>query len=184
MLRLGRAQAPVAIGGRRRDPAAEGVQQLLRHGVRGHANADAVLAAGDDVVDVVSLRQNQGQWSGPEFVGQLLRDRRYFGNPAMQVPRIVQMNDDGMIGRAALDFENLAHGNWIGRIRSKSIDGLGGEHHQVACTQRFDGRFDFSLCSSYHGRMISRLRCEQRPAALFSTNLRVWRHLWRFRCSR
>ena len=59
MLRLGRTQAPVAIGGRRRDAAAEGVQQLLRHGVRGHANADAVLAAGDDVVDVVGLGQNQ-----------------------------------------------------------------------------------------------------------------------------
>jgi hypothetical protein len=100
--------------------------------VRGHPNADAVLAAGDDVVDVVRLRQNQGQWSGPEFVGQLLGYRRHLGNPAMQIPRIIQVHDDGMIGRAALDFENLAHGSGIGRIRSEPIDGFGWEHHQIA----------------------------------------------------
>ncbi len=83
----------------------------------------------------------------------------------MQVARIVQMNDDRMIGRPALDLENLAHGRQGWRIRANSIDGLGGKHHQVAGAQRFDGRFDFCLCSSYHARMISRLRCQQRPRA-------------------
>ena len=72
MLGLGRAQAPVAIGGWRGDAAAEGIQQLLRHRVRRHADADAVLAAGDDVVDVVGFGQNQRQGPGPEFGGQLL----------------------------------------------------------------------------------------------------------------
>ena len=53
-------------------PPPNAFKQLLRHGVRGHANADAVLAAGDDVVDVVGFGQDQRQGSRPEFGGQVL----------------------------------------------------------------------------------------------------------------
>ena len=102
MFGLGRTQSPIAIGGGRGDAAAEGVQQLLRHGMRGHPDADAVLAAGDDVIDVVGLGQDQRQGPGPEFGGQCFGNRRHRGNPAMQVARIVQMHDHRMIGRTAL----------------------------------------------------------------------------------
>src|SRR5450631_335148 len=80
----------------------------------------------------------------------------------MQVARIVQMHDHRMIGRTPFDLENLAHCGRVGSIRTESIDRLGGEHHQIAGAQGFNGRFDFCLSSSYHAPMISRLRCQQR----------------------
>ena len=81
----------------------------------------------------------------------------------MQVARIVQMDDHRMIGRTPFDLENLAHCGRVGGIRTESIDCLGGEHHQIAGAQGFDGFFDFCLSSSYHAPMISRLHCQQRP---------------------
>jgi hypothetical protein len=75
------------------------------------------------------------------------------------------MHDHRMIGWTPLDLENLAHGSWIGGIRPKPVDGLGRKHHQIAGAQGFDGFFDFSLCSSYHTSMISRLGYQQRSHA-------------------
>ena len=79
----------------------------------------------------------------------------------MQIPRIVQMHDHRVIGRPPLDLEYLANGGRIGGIRAEPVNGLGRKHHQIACAQRFDGFLDFSLCSSYHSPMISRLRGQQ-----------------------
>src|ERR1700722_8946576 len=76
------------------------------------------------------------------------------------------MHDHRMIGRTPLDLENLAYGGGIGGIRAEPIDGLGREYHQFAGAQGLDGFFDFSLCRSYHGRMISRLRYQQRSLTL------------------
>ena len=98
---------------------------------------------------------------GQNCAASCFRNRRHVRYPAMQVARIVQVHDHRMIGRTALDLEDLAHGGGIGGIGAESIDGLGRKHHQVARAQRFDGFFDFCLCSSYHARMISRLRCQQ-----------------------
>ena len=131
MLGLGRAQAAEAIGGGRGDAAAEGGQKLLRHGVRGNADADAVLAAGDDVVDVVGLWQDQGQRPRPELGGQLLRQRRHGRHPAVQIARIVQVHDHRMIRRASLHLENLAHRRRIRGIGAEPVDGLGREDHQT-----------------------------------------------------
>src|ERR1700680_988855 len=68
--------------------------------------------------------------------------------------------------RPPSDLENLAHGGWIGGVRSEPVDGLGREHHQIAGAQGLDGFFDFSLSSSYHVPMISRLRYQQSSMTL------------------
>ena len=47
----------------------------------GHANADAVLSAGDQVIHVVRLGQNQGQRAGPKFCGESVKR---VGNVARQ----------------------------------------------------------------------------------------------------
>jgi hypothetical protein len=56
MLRSRRRDAAEAIGRRRRDAAAKLGEQRARHGMRRHANSDAVLPAGHDVIGNVAAR--------------------------------------------------------------------------------------------------------------------------------
>jgi hypothetical protein len=72
----GRADVAELVGRRRRDaalPALEGLQQADRHRMRGAADADRVLAAGDGVGNVRRTLQDHGQRAGPEGVGQPAR---------------------------------------------------------------------------------------------------------------
>jgi hypothetical protein len=108
-----------------------------------------------------ALGRISGQGTRPEFGGQLFGNRRHIRDPAVQIARIVQVHDHRMIGRTPLHLEYLAHGSRVAGIRAQSVDGLGREYHQFAGAQFFDGFFDFCLCRSYHGRMISRLRYQQ-----------------------
>ncbi len=76
-------------------------------------------------------------------------------DPAVQVARIVQVHDHGVIRRTALDLEYFANGRRVGGIGAQAVNGLRRKYHQVACAQRLDGLFDFGLGSSYHSAMIS-----------------------------
>ena len=86
-----RRDAAEAVGAGRGDAAAaarrEGGEQRLRHRVRGDAQAHAVLAAGDRVVDVRRPRHDQRQRTRPERLRQRARARRARRAPSARGPR-------------------------------------------------------------------------------------------------
>ena len=144
-----RAHAAEAIGRGRGDAAAESRQQLLRHGMRGHADGDGVLAAGDHVVHVLRARQDHRQRARPEARGELLRVFGHLARPAMQVLRVVEVDDDRVIGRPFLELENAAHRRRVLRIGAEPVDRFGRKRDELAVTQRGDGVFQlYKGCSN------------------------------------
>ena len=59
----------------------------------------------------------------------------------MQVLRIVEVDDDRMIGRPFLELEDAAHGRRVLRVGAQPVDGFGRKRDQLAVTQRGDGVF-------------------------------------------
>jgi len=128
-------QASVAIGRRCRDTAAKSGEQLLRHWMRRDADGDCALATGHDVVNVRPARHDERQRPRPEALRKLLRGRRNFTHPAMQIARTVDVHDDRMTRGTPLDLENLAHGRRVRSVRAQAVDRLGGKGDELAGAQ-------------------------------------------------
>jgi hypothetical protein len=135
----------VFVRRRRRDAAAECIEQLLRDGMIRNADGHGVLAAGDHVVHGWSALRDDGQRAGPECIGELLRLRCHVAHPALQVARMVDVHDDGMRRRPALEAEYLAHRVRVVRVRAQPVNGFGRERDQLAGSQRLDGFLDLFL---------------------------------------
>jgi len=70
---------------------------------------------------------------------ELLRVLGHFAGPAVQVLRVVQVDDDGMVRRTILQLEDAAHGGRILRIGAQAIDGLGRKGDEAARSQNLCG---------------------------------------------
>ena len=138
MLGARRADVPVAVGRRRGDAAAEGRQQLLRHRMRGHAHGDACPGRRSRGRARLGARGSTSV-SGP---GQK-RSRQLLARPGgtsrtqrVQEARAVEVHDQRVRRRPALELEDLAHRGGVLRVGAEAIDGLGRKRDQFAVAQR------------------------------------------------
>ena len=148
VLGAGRTHAAKSIGRRRGDAATESRQQLLRHGMRGHADGDGILAAGNHVVHVFRAQQHHGQRPRPESRREFAGIFGHVACPAMQVLGVVEVDDDRVVRRAFLELENAAHRRRVLRVGAKSVDRFGRKRHELAIAQRGDGIFQLYRGSS------------------------------------
>ena len=111
-------------------------EQRLRHRVRGHAQSDAVLSAGDRIADVWRARQDQRQRSRPERFGERLRARRHVTRPSMDVRRVRYVHDQRMIGGTTLHREDPAHRVSTRCVGTEPVHGLGRKRDELAIAQR------------------------------------------------
>src|SRR6478672_6679289 len=95
--------APEAVGRRRRDAAPEQLEQFARDRVRREAKADGVLPTGDEVFRLLRALEHQRQRAGPELRGQVARRGRSVAGPRKCLVRESEVNDDWVVGWAALD---------------------------------------------------------------------------------
>ena len=111
----------------------------------GDAQSHGVLAASDDIRNMLATRQDQRQRAWPEMAGQQFCRIRHLACPVAELRFIRQMHNQRMIGRAALDLENSPYRSRIGRVRTKAIYGLGGESHHPALAQDGSSSFDLGV---------------------------------------
>ena len=142
-----RRQFPITIGGGGGDAAAEGGEQLLRHGMRRHADRDRVLATGYDIVHVRRPWHHHRERTRPEALGETQRQLRHLTHPTVQITLTVEVDDHRMGRRPALGLENPAHGGRVLRIRSEPVYGLRGKSDQLAIAQRLHSGLDLDLGS-------------------------------------
>ena len=177
-----RGEPPVAIGGRCCNPAAKGREQLLRHRMRGHADRDRILTAGEDVVHVGCTRQHHGQRPGPKALSEPRRSFRHFAHPAVQEARTINVNDDRMGRGPALRLKNLAHGGGVLRIRAQAVHRLRGERDQLPVAQRLHGSLYFNLgCPDHfnHGEDSTKAEPHCLCAAPPTARAQVYSSAWR-----
>jgi hypothetical protein len=70
---------------------------------------------------------------------------RHIGDPAVQVALVVQVHDDRVIRRTALDLEDPADRGGVCGVCAQAVNRLGRKHHEVSRAQRLDGFLDFGL---------------------------------------
>jgi len=62
------------------------------------------------------------------------------------------MQDQRVVGRTALDFEDAPQRRRVARVRTEAIDGLGRKNDKLAVTQSRNGSFQFLLsCTAQAG---------------------------------
>ena len=147
--RGGRADAAEAVGRRRGDAggfaialalgAGKAAQQLKRHRMAGHAQADGILAAGHGIGYPGLLFQDQGQRAGPEGFHQLPGDGRHLLGPMVDGVVAGQMDDQRVVGRTPLGSKYLGDRCRVGGIRPQAVDRLGRDGDQFAGNQQVDG---------------------------------------------
>ena len=110
-------------------------QQRLGHGMRGAAQADAVLAAADGGRHMRGTRQDQGQRPWPESLYQGARLRRNLAGPVGEIGLGRHVHNHRMIGGPALGGVDARNGLGVFSIAAQAIHGLGRKGHQAALGQ-------------------------------------------------
>ncbi len=102
--------------------------------MRGHAHGDTGQTGGDDGGNGGGFRQDQGEWAGPEFLGEL--EGRGIGEGDLgKVGERMQVDDERIGAGTALGGENFFAGAWIERIGGKAVNRFGGHADQFALAQ-------------------------------------------------
>ena len=114
----------------------------LHDGMEGPANADGGSAGGDDVGDAFAARDDEGEGAGPEGAGEACGEWGPFAGTGEGEVGAGDMDDDGVVGGALLDGEDLADGVGIPCIGGEAIDGLGGEGDDMTAAQQAGGLGD------------------------------------------
>ena len=124
-------------------PSPNAREQRARNGMRGHAQPDAVLAAGDEIRRVSRARQDQRQRPGPERGGQRARA---VGKRARPVRHVRERREDE---RSADDRRGGPLPRRCGaprraaRVRgAQPVDGLGRKGDEFACAKTRRGARD------------------------------------------
>src|SRR5450432_2194423 len=110
-------------------------EQLLRNGMRRHAQTNTVLSAGYCIVDVRGARQDQGQRSRPERGGELACPFMKFARPAIDLISRRDVHDYWMIGRSAFRREDATDGVTIACIGTQAVHRFCCEGDEFAGTQ-------------------------------------------------
>ena len=109
---------------------------------------------------------------GQNFSASAIGGRRHRERPALERPRMLDVDDQRMRGRPALQLEDLADGVGIRRVGAESVDRFGRERDDLAFAQRLDRLVDLVLGKSrgHHAANDSR-----KPSVLAqATALREW----------
>ena len=130
------------VGRRRRDPGAEGRQQLQRQRLGGHPQPDGRRRAGDGVGHVVGPGQDERERPGPERLGQGPGLGRDLGRPCLDGRGVGQVDDQRVVPGPTLHGEDATHGGGVGGVGTEPVDGLRREGHQPAPAEDGDGGGD------------------------------------------
>ena len=139
VLGTGRTHVTVAIRGRRRDSATEGIEQLLCDRMIRHPDGHGVLPARDHVVHRKRALGDQGQRTWPEGLREFFGIGCHVAHPALQIARMIDVHDHRMGRWATFQTKDLADCIGIVGIGPQAVDRFGRKCHQVARAQRFDG---------------------------------------------
>ncbi|CAM5732937.1 hypothetical protein STENM223S_00076 [Streptomyces tendae] len=151
VVRRGGADRAETVGRRRRDTAAEGRQQREGDGMVGYANGHGFQATRRFEGHAVTAPQDQRERSWPEAFGQQARRRGHVLDPAVQVSRVADVDDQGVGGRAPLDLEDAGDSGGILRVGPQTVNGFGREGHQAAGAQHLGRLLDITG-SCHHSR--------------------------------
>src|SRR6266545_5570601 len=135
----GRADAAEFVGGWSGDPATELTQQLKGDRVIGHAQADRVLAAGQVIAHTKGALQHQGQRSRPEARRELPRVIGNLARPALQLPRVADMNDDRVAGRTALYLVDARDCGGVGGVGAEPVYRFSGKRDKTTAPEHRRG---------------------------------------------
>ncbi len=124
----------------------------------GHAQTDAILAAGDDVGYVRRTRQDQRERAGPERRREPSRGVRDATRPLSNLRGIREMHDDRMIRGPTLGRKDPAHRGLIRRIGPQSVHRFRGERDELSRAQAIDGAGERSGCRRFDERTHGRAR--------------------------
>ena len=138
MIRAGRRDAAGGVGGRCCEGAAEGTQQGLCCGVRGHPDGDGCKVCGDERRQVCAGfdGQDQRQGAGPEGGGDIQRGIMENSNLAGGV-EVGDMHDQRVETRAAFRREDAGCGHVRAGIAAKAVDGFSWKSDQLIAAQNF-----------------------------------------------
>jgi len=100
---------------------------------------------GDEVDHARRALQDERQRPRPEPAREFVCLFRDFARPRGELRGLGDMNDQGMIVRAALDREHFPDRYGIGGVRAEAVDGLGRKRDQPPGPQHCDRLFDFTI---------------------------------------
>ncbi len=133
-----RAHPAEAVGRRGGDGESGHPQQRLGEGMGRRPQADGVAAAGDGVGHAGRPGEQQRQRPRPARGGQHGRGRWHGRRPVGQ-PRREHVDDERVVGGAALHREDAGDGGGGGRVGGEAVDGLGRDGHEAAAPQPVGG---------------------------------------------
>src|SRR4051812_3452298 len=154
-----------AVSRRGGDAAGECREQLMRDRMCGHAHADVVLAAGDEVLREGRTLEDESERPGPEARRERARGRRHVARPGEGALGAVEVDDDRMIARSALHFIQARDGLRAGGISAEPVDRFGGKGDKAALLEKRDRPGDFRLQSLSGGVSSTALVCLRRKSS-------------------
>ncbi|MNE00050.1 hypothetical protein D3C80_924450 [compost metagenome] len=156
----GRRTGPSRTVGRGRDHGpAEGGDDRPRARMPRHAHGDAVQAGSGQITDPLAVphRRHDGQWTGPEGLGQRPRPLVKHGD-GLGVQGVGDVCNQGVEARSSLSLKDARHRLGVRGVGRQPIDGLGRQHDQPPGLQRLGGDF---RGVALHGRrgIVGIMRC-------------------------
>ena len=141
-----------AVGAGRGDGHAGGADQLERHRVRGHAQADRGQTGGDDVRNSGALRDHQRQRAGPVAARKGFGRVRPDGGQGARHLDGIDVDDQRAGPRAALGGEDARHRGGVQRVGAQAVDRFGGKRHQSS--RRGSGRRARRSLRTHSGSLV------------------------------
>ena len=124
------------VGRRGRKGTAAGLDDRTGHRVAGHPDADGVQTGAALRRHLRAARHDDGQRAGAERRHEQLCPLRHLADEAGQHLRAGDMDDQGVILRAALGHKDFCHSFPIAGIGCDAVDRLRGQSHQLAAPQQ------------------------------------------------
>ena len=112
------------------------------HRVAGHPDAHGVQTGTALRCHLRAAGHNDGERAGAERSHQQLGALRHLADKAGQHFRSGDMDDQGIVLRAALGHKDLLHSLAVAGIGSNAVNRLGGQGHQLTVLQQGSGFFN------------------------------------------
>ena len=108
----------------------------------GHADAHRVQTGAALGCHLRATGHDDGEGAGAEGRHQQLGTLRYLADQTRQHLRAGDMDDQGIVLRAALGHKDLLHSLAVAGIGSNAVNRLGGQGHQLTVLQQGSGFFN------------------------------------------
>ena len=142
--RLG-ARLPGGIGRWRGKGDLRFFQKLQRQGMIRAAQAHGLAPGAHDLRHALFGFQYDGQWAGPEALGQSIGLLGYFLAIARHGPRVRHHQGEGLALGPALHLIDVMDRLLVQAVAGQAVDRLGGHSHQFAPAQQLRRRVQFVL---------------------------------------